>query len=413
MRIVIFGGHYEPDLGPSAPIYTMLCEHLARLGHQVTMVTMVPHYPSGQVPHAYRGRFLWKSTENGVEVIRVWLPSLDRSKLLYRFLQFIVYQLGIIASMLGKPYDVVYAGGAAITVWMSFAALVVLPRKPAIYAVYDVYPHVGVRLGIFRHRPVIAAVAALEKLCLHNATLVRIISESFRPDLRELGVADEKMAMVYDWVDTDLVRPLPRNNTFSHEFGLDGKCVVMYAGNIGLSQGLENVLDAAGMLADHPDLLFVFVGDGASREKLAAEIERRQLRNVRLIPFQPRERLPYVLASADISLVSLRHGVGRGSLPSKTYSILASGRPVIASVDAGSEAWRLIERADAGICIHPEDPRALSQAVLKLKDAPALREQLGQNGRAWAEKVHSPQAGARAIEQLLETVIAMKKSGAR
>ncbi len=411
MRIVIFGGHYEPDLGPSAPIYTMLCENLVRLGHQVTMVTMVPHYPSGQVPPAYRGRFLWKSTEKGVEVIRVGLPSLDRSKLAYRFLQFLVYQVGVIVSMLGKPYDVVYAGGAGITVWLAFTALVALPRKPAIYAVYDVYPHVGVKLGIFRHKPVIAAVAAVEKVCLRSATLVRIISESFRPNLRELGVADEKMSMVYDWVDTDLVRPLPRSNAFSQEFGLDGKCVVMYAGNIGLSQGLENVLDAAEMLAVHTDLLFVFVGDGANREKLAAEIARRQLRNVRLIPFQPRERLPDVLASADISLVPLRHGVGHGSLPSKTYSILASGRPVIASVDEDSETWNLITRAKAGICIHPESPRDLAQAVLLLRDAPAVRETLGRNGRMWAENVHSPQAGARAIEQLLETVITIKKSG--
>lgn len=411
MRIVIFGGHYEPDLGPSAPIYTMLCENLVRLGHQVTMVTMVPHYPSGQVPPAYRGRFLWKSTEKGVEVIRVGLPSLDRSKLAYRFLQFLVYQVGVIVSMLGKPYDVVYAGGAGITVWLAFTALVALPRKPAIYAVYDVYPHVGVKLGIFRHKPVIAAVAAVEKVCLRSATLVRIISESFRPNLRELGVADEKMSMVYDWVDTDLVRPLPRSNAFSQEFGLDGKCVVMYAGNIGLSQGLENVLDAAEMLAVHTDLLFVFVGDGANREKLAAEIARRQLRNVRLIPFQPRERLPDVLASADISLVPLRHGVGHGSLPSKTYSILASGRPVIASVDEDSETWNLITRAKAGICIHPESPRDLAQAVLQLRDAPAVRETLGRNGRMWAENVHSPQAGARAIEQLLETVITIKKSG--
>ncbi len=411
MRIVIFGGHYEPDLGPSAPIYTMLCENLVRLGHQVTMATMVPHYPSGQVPPAYRGRFLWKSTEKGVEVIRVGLPSLDRSKLAYRFLQFLVYQVGVIVSMLGKPYDVVYAGGAGITVWLAFTALVALPRKPAIYAVYDVYPHVGVKLGIFRHKPVIAAVAAVEKVCLRSATLVRIISESFRPNLRELGVADEKMSMVYDWVDTDLVRPLPRSNAFSQEFGLDGKCVVMYAGNIGLSQGLENVLDAAEMLAVHTDLLFVFVGDGANREKLAAEIARRQLRNVRLIPFQPRERLPDVLASADISLVPLRHGVGHGSLPSKTYSILASGRPVIASVDEDSETWNLITRAKAGICIHPESPRDLAQAVLQLRDAPAVRETLGRNGRMWAENVHSPQAGARAIEQLLETVITIKKSG--
>ncbi|MEJ5224601.1 MAG: glycosyltransferase family 4 protein [Anaerolineales bacterium] len=408
MRIIVFGGHYHPDLGPSAPIFTMLCENLAKLGHQVTMVTMVPHYPTGRVFPEYRGRLVWKSVENGVEVIRVGLPSLDRTRLPFRMLQFVIYQLGVWLSTLGKPYDAVYAGGAGISAWFPFLMLVGLPKKPAIYSVYDVYPDVGIKLGIFRHRWVIALVAAVEKICLHNATLVRIISDSFRPALRNLGVPDEKMVMVYDWVDTDLVRPLSRDNDFAREYGLTGKFVIMYAGNIGLSQGLENVLAAAASLADHEDILFVFVGDGANRERLVAESERLQLRNVRFIPFQPRERLPQVLASADVSLVSLQHGIGHGSLPSKTYSILASGRPVIASVDEDSEPWKLIRLAEAGVCIQPEDPAALAQAILHLRADPALCEQLGRNGRAWAEKVHSPQAGAREIEKLLQKAIALK-----
>ncbi len=408
MRIIVYGGHYEPDLGPSAPIFTMLCQNLAKLGHQVTMVTMVPHYPTGRVFEGYGGRLWWRSVEHGVEVIRIGLPSLDRTRLPYRMIQFIIYQLGVWWTTLGKQYDVVYAGGAGISAWFPFLMLVALPGKPAVYSVYDVYPDVGIKLGIFRHAWVIALVAALEKICLHNAALVRIISDSFRPALRNLGVPDEKMVMVYDWVDTDLVRPLPRDNHFAREYGLHDKFVVMYAGNIGLSQGLDSVLSAAEILSAYPDILLTLVGDGASRERLVAESQRRQLTNVRFIPFQPRERLPQVLASADVSLVLLQRGIGHGSLPSKTYSILASGRPVIASVDEDSEPWKLIQLAHAGICVPPEDPAALAAAILHLRDNPTLRVQLGQNGRIWAQNVHSPQAGARAIEQLLYQAIALK-----
>jgi len=409
MRVMIFGALYEPDLGPSAPLFTMLCENLVRLGHQVTMITMVPHYPSGRVSKEFRGNWLWKSVENGVEVIRVGLPSVDRSNLSQRMVQFICYQIGATWAGLGKQYDVVMAASSSLTAWLPFFSMVFLRHKPAIYSVYDVYPSVGVTLGIFRHKPVIAFISSMERFCLNHATIVRIISDSFRPELRAMGVPDEKMALVYDWVDTDLVHPLPRDNAFAQAHNLTGQFVILYAGNIGLSQGLEHVLTAAEMLSNHTDLSFVFVGDGASRERLVTEAERRQLKNVKFIPFQPRQCLPEVLASADVSLVTLQRGIGVGSLPSKTFSILASGRPVVASVDERSETWNLIQRAEAGLCIPPEDPPALVDAILTLKKDRPLRERFGFNGRNWAEKNHSPQSGAMKIENLLLTAISANK----
>jgi len=401
MRVLIFGANYEPDLGPSAPLYTMLCENLVKLGHEVTMITMVPHYPSGRVSVEFRGKLFWKSVEHGVEVIRVDLPSVDRSKLPFRLLQYMIYQLGATWIGLSKKYDVVMTASSSLSAWLPFALLVVLRRKPSIYSVHDVYPAVGMTLGFFRHRPVIALVSAMERFCLNNSRVVRILSDSFRSDLRAMGVPDQKMALVYDWVDTDLIHPMPRDNAFAKEHNLVGKFVVLYAGNLGLSQGLEHVLTAAEALKNHRDVNFVFVGDGANREQLISEAEQRQLDNVKFIPFQPRKCLPEVLASAEISLVSLQRGIGVSSLPSKTFSILASGRPVIACVDEGSEMWNLIQHAEAGLCIPPEKPDDLVDAILLLKENQALRENMGQNGRCWAQNHHSPESAAKQIEKLL------------
>ncbi len=401
MRILSIGSYYEPDLGPSAPINTMLCRNLVQLGHQVTILTMVPHYPSGRVPPAYRGKWASKSIENGVEVIRVGLPSVDRTNLVQRLWQFVCYQVGATLAGLGKKYDVVMAASPSLIMWLPFAVFVTLPRKPAVYSIFDVYPSVGVTLGIFRNKAVIAFVSGLEKFCLKNARVVRTISESFKPELRAMGVPDEKMALVYDWVDTDLIKPLPHDNSFAREHDLTGRFVVLYAGNVGLSQGLEHVLTAAEKLTAEKDITFVIVGEGASREHLMAEAERRQLRNVKFIPFQPRQRLPEVLASADISLISLQRGIGLGSLPSKTFSILASGRPIVACIDEESETRSLIERAEAGLCVPPEDPQSLVNAILSLKNDKDLRQRMGRNGRLWAEAHHSPQAGAKKIEKIL------------
>ncbi len=407
MRIMIFGACYEPDLGPSAPLYTMLCENLVRLGHQVTMIAPVPHYPSGTVSKEYRGKMKWlfKSTEKGVEVIRVWVPSLDRSKFPLRLIQFAFLQAGTALAGLGKKYDVVMASSSSLSAWLPWATMVVLPKKPALYSVADVYPGVGVTLGVFRSKAVVRLVTGMELFCLNNAEFVRILSDSFRPELHAMGVPEGKIELVYDWVDTDLIRPLPKDNAFAREHGLADQFVVLYAGNLGMSQGLETVLAAAERLADQRDVCFVFVGDGTNRQRLMEQAEQKQLQNVKFIPFQPRPRLPEVLASADISLISLQPGIGSHSIPSKTYSILASGRALLASIDAECEAVDLVGKAGAGVCIPPNDPEALAEAVMALKNDPERREKMGRDGRAWAEAHHSPLSAARKIEMLMQQVI--------
>ncbi len=407
MRIMIFGACYEPDLGPSAPLFTMLCENLVRLGHQVTMIAPVPHYPSGIVSAPYRGKLKWRwqSRENGVDVIRVWLPSVNRARMPLRLLQFAFLQVETALAGLGKKFDVVMASTSSLSCWLPFASMVVLAKKPAIYSVADVYPGVGVTLGIFRHKAVISLVTSMELFCLDHAKAVRILSESFRPELCAMGVPENKIELVYDWVDTELIQPMPRDNGFARENDLVNRFVILYAGNLGMSQGLENVLAAAEMLADDPEISFVFVGEGTNRQHLLDDAERRRLGNVKFLPFQPRPRLPEVLATADVSLMSLQRGIGSNSIPSKTFSILASGRPILASIDEDAEAVRLIEKAQAGVCIPPDDPSALVAAIRSLKNNPESREQMGRNGRNWAEAHHSPQSSARQIEKIMLEIV--------
>jgi len=268
---------------------------------------------------AFRGERYGARQRAVVEVIRVPLPSLNRANLAKRFLQFACYHFGAAWAGLGEQYDVTLVGGPGLQLWLPFVLLVVLRRKPAVFSVHDVYPDVGVALGNFPPPAGNSGCGERGALLLSHSFVVRILSNSFRPGLRALGVPDAKMVLVYDWVDTELVHPMPRDNAFAREYNLADRFVVLYAGNLGLSQGLEHVLAAAEHLVDHPDVRFVFVGDGAGRERLKAEAEGRQLRNVQFLPFQSRDRLPEVLASAGVSLVILRRGIGRDSLPSKTF----------------------------------------------------------------------------------------------
>jgi colanic acid biosynthesis glycosyl transferase WcaI len=320
-------------------------------------------------------------------------------------LQFIAFQWGSTFKGLSLTYDVVFVANPALWVWLPFTCLSVLRRKPAVFSVYDLYPDIGVRLGIFRNRMVIEVVRLLEKFCLQHAASVRIISESFRSGIRKFGIADSKIRLIPDWVDTELIRPLPHENTFSSQYDLNGHFIVQYAGNIGLSQGLDQILDAAQSLINYPDILFVFVGDGSGREKLQQEAQKRNLTNLRFIPFQPRQRLAEVLAATNVSLVVLKQGVAYTAMPSKILSILASGRPIVACVDQDSETWNFIQRTGAGFCVPPEKTEEFIQAILTLRTNPDLRHQMGESGRRWVLQNHTPAIAAENMEQLFLSML--------
>ena len=405
MRVLIITAYYSPDGGPAAPLFTMLCEGLAKRGHEVTALTAVPHYPTGIIPPTFRTRKVRTTLENGVRVIRVPLPSVDRSKLAPRLFQFLAFQISSAIAGLKLDCDAFITHSPALEVWLPFFAQARMKHKPAIYSVHDVYPGVGIRLGIFTHRAVIRGVSALEKFCLMSARRIRVLSKSFRMELIESGVPDSRIELIYDWVDLGKIKPLSRANSLLAEFDLSGKFVLLYAGNFGLVQGLESVLDAAQMLLKEPEIVFVFIGDGAGRTGLVEKVQRLGLENVRFFPYQPRERMPEVFSLADVCLVTLKKGAGYGALPSKTYSIMASGRPVLASLDPGCDAWDLIERSGGGLCVPPESPDALAQAILQLKGDEEGRKRYGVNGRQYVEKFHSAEYASEAFERLLLEVV--------
>ena len=217
----------------------------------------------------------------------------------------------------------------------------------------------------------------------------------------------DRIRVIPNFVDTERIRPRdPEAGTYRAEYGLVGKKVVMYAGNVGFSQSLDLVLAAARALADRPEVAFVINGGGSARADLQQQASG--LPNVTFVDFQPKERLPEVLAAADIHVVPLRRGLARSSVPSKTYSILAAGRPVVASVDEGTEVARVVERAGAGLAVPPDDPDAFTNAVTKLLDAPAQAQEMGRAARAFVERWASPAAVAERYEALFDELRARR-----
>jgi len=413
MRILVVTPYYAPDLGPSAPLLALLSEQLAANGHQMTVLAAAPHFPSGQVDPCYRPRPWQRGTRNGVQVFRVWVPSGDRSNLVHRLLTFVAFQ--ILVSLIGLclKYDAILITNPALETALPFALLAWLRRKPSIFCVWDLYPEVGMQLGIFRHPAVIGLVKAMEDFCLRRTQAVQALAEGFVPNLARRVSSTTILEVISPWVDTELIRPMPRSNSFSVEHDLDDVFVVLYAGNLGLSQGLATVLEAARALADRPEIAFVFVGDGAGKERLMGQAQAWGLPNVRFLPFQPRARLPEVLASADVSLVVLRLGLSSGSLPSKTFSILASGRPVLASVDGQNDVRRLVQRAQAGIVV-PLEVAVIAHALAQLLHSGKQRKLLGAKAAQLARERFDPRHVAlQMIGQFEQTISAAPQTTKR
>ena len=238
-----------------------------------------------------------------------------------------------------------------------------------------------------------------------KAQTISVISEGFRRNLLTKGVPAEKIAVIPNFVDTEFIKLLPRCNDFSRSKNLDDRFVVLFAGNVGLSQGLDTVLAAAGQLVSQSDILFLIVGNGTAKPALEEHVKQKELVNVKFLPFQPHEVVPELYASADVCLVPLRKGITQESVPSKVYSIMAAARPLVASVDEGSDTWDLVHEANCGICVEPENPQALADAILKLYNVRTPATEMGAKGRVYVEENFTKEQIAQQYAALFERVV--------
>ncbi|MBL8189196.1 MAG: glycosyltransferase family 4 protein, partial [Acidobacteria bacterium] len=201
-------------------------------------------------------------------------------------------------------------------------------------------------------------------------------------------------------------RPVEKQNRFRAANGLNGDFVVMFAGNLGFIAMLDNVIETARLLKNDPNIQFLIVGEGNAKAGLVHRASELGLSNVRFLPTQPKDVLPEMLGAADVSLVTLNKQLGQLNVPSKTYSIMASGRPVLASVPPDSEIASLIKTADCGVGVPPEDPASMADAILRLANQPEQLRQFGANGRRYVEEHLSRRKVTAQYNELLHEVAA-------
>ncbi|UDY35596.1 glycosyltransferase family 4 protein [Dermatobacter hominis] len=408
MNILVLCPHYAPDVAPTGEVMTAIVEALAARGHRMHVVTALPWYRHHAVEEGWTGRPARTEATPWGWITRLHPFPTDKTNIPARAVAFggFTGMAAVRGAMTRIRPDVVMVMSPPLPLGVA-GWLAAVPRgTPFVFNVQDVFPDVAVELGAITDRRVIAVASWLERFLYRRSDAVTVLSEDLRDNVAAKlgGARPERVHVIPNFVDTERIRPSAPDNGYRDEYGLTGRTVVMYAGNVGLSQSLDLVVEAARRYRDRgrDDVVFVVNGGGSAREALIASAAG--LDNLRFVDMQPRERLPEVLAAGDLHLVPLKTGLARSSVPSKLYSILAAGRPVLASVDAGTEVATTIERAGAGISVAPEDPDAFVAALDGLLDDRDRMARMGASGRAFVEGWVSPAAVGAAYERLFESV---------
>jgi len=402
MHILFMAQCYAPEDISAAVLITELAVDLARRGHRVSVVTGAPSYPHGRVFEGYHNSLLEVETLDDVRVIRTWSYISPSRKPLPRLLHYGTYSAtafygGLLA---GRP-DVIVSYSPPLPLGLSAWLLGRIFRVPWVLQIEDLFPDAAISAGVLTNKKLIRFFHGMEKFLYRHAQRISVISRNFRKVLLAKGIRNSKIKLIPVWADPSVVRPMPKQNAFRRAHGLEDKFVVMYAGNIGLTSCLEDVLGAAEILQAQNDIQFVMIGEGIKKEALEAEAKTKGLANMLFLPFQPREMFSEMLAAADLSLVTLNPGAALSSLPSKIFNVMASARPVLAVAPPESEITQIVEEAGCGWNVPPQSPEKLAEAVIQLRASKSALIQMGQNGRACLEKNYSRSHCVDAYEKML------------
>jgi colanic acid biosynthesis glycosyl transferase WcaI len=402
MRLLVICPHYEPDVAPTGVVMTAICGELIAAGHELQIVTALPWYEKHRVEPQWAGRLVRNEEHPWGRVSRVHPFPTSKGSIPARSVGFAGFTgLVTLVALFRRPRpDGVLAMSPPITLGLAGALVARIRRAPFVFNIQDVFPDVAIEVNAIRSPRLIRVARALERFTYRRSDAVTVLSEDLRDNVvAKIGAGSRtRVRVIPNFVDTSAISPGTHDNSYRAEFGLRDRIVVMYAGNVGFSQPLELMIDAARELQHRQDVVFVINGGGSGRRAVEAAAEG--LGNVRFVDFQPRERLPEVLAAADIHVIALRRGLARASVPSKLYSILAAGRPVLASIDAGTEVARVIDVSGSGWAVPPEDGPAFTAALVELVDDAAERESMGRNGRSFVESWISPAGVAQSYADL-------------
>lgn len=409
MKILYVSQYFPPETGAPAARVHELARRWVEMGHQVTVLTGFPNHPTGVIPPDYRAkwrRVICREKVDDINVIRVWLMPFANCGVRRRVVNFVSFWLSssLVGMFLARP-DVVIATSPQLLVGMTGWWLGTIKRVPFIFEVRDLWPESLNAVGASAERSAVyRASGAVARFLYCRSDHLVVVTPAFKDYLiANWAIENGKISVVENGVETALFCP-GEDGGVRKDLGLEGKFVVSYIGTIGMAHGLGTVLQVAAKVCDeNSSIVFVLIGEGAEKENLRSLAAKRGLKNVLFVDQKPRELIPAYICASDACLVLLKkQEIFKTVIPTKLLEFMACGRPVILGVEG--QAREIVEGAQAGLCIEPENAEALATAIRELDSDAALRRALGENGRRCIVEHFSRAKTATTYVELLEGI---------
>jgi colanic acid biosynthesis glycosyl transferase WcaI len=386
MRFLVLSQYFPPEVGATQVRLSSMCRELVRAGHQVDVVTGMPHHPAGKIFPGYRRRFYSREFQEGVRVRRTWLYAATGSGW-RRILSYLSFMFTCLFSIVRvrKP-DYIFVDSPPLFLGVPGWLASVYWKCPFIFNVADLWPDSVLDLGVMKEGLFLRAAFSLEKWIYARARFINAVTRGIHDALLDRkNVSATKLLFLPNGVDTSMIQPLPADESLRKQLGLAGKRIAIYAGNHGYAAGAEQILRAAKLLVTHPELHFLFVGDGPDKPRLQRMAADLQLRNTTFVDSVPFHRLSSYLSIADIALVTLRKAeVTRGARPAKTFVMMAAAKPIILAAEG--EAAEIIESSHAGVVVPPNEPQQFASAILAMHENAEAGRQMGFRGLAFVRE---------------------------
>ncbi len=402
MKIFLISITYPPEIGGAAHLIHGLADSLKQMGHEITVVTCFPSYNLTEIPFQYRRGFLMTEVLENITIKRIRIPKFSRTNKIARGLEHFVFGLflsGVTLFLAKADATMVFSPPLPLP-WL-IELVGKSKRMPVIVNIQDLFPLEAVELGVLKNRTLIRFFERMEHQVYRHADAVTVHSPGNKDHVINQGGSENKVHVVYNWVDTEFIHPSPKLNDFSQKYELGDRFIVSYAGTMGWAQDMGTIISCADRLRDQTNIQIVLVGDGVEKEKSQAKAVELGLTNIKWLPMQPLTIYPDILASSDISLINLHPELHTPVVPSKLLSIMAAGRAVVASLPAESDARKIIDDADCGICVNAGDGEALAEAIRKLESNRKLSNEMGKRGRDYIVAHFSRQACTKEMEAII------------
>lgn len=408
MNIMMIGLNFPPEVNSASHIFYGLGSEFVRRGHHVTVVTGFPTYnvDRSTLPAQYKSGLWLREMFEGMELVRSRTLKIPRNLHVLRGVDQITTSLGFTLAGAFLPRtrpDVILVYSPPMFLGISGWLLRMITGAELVLNVQDLFPQNAVDLGILKNKFLIALFERVESFIYRRSNAIAVHSEGNRHHVVQRGGSAARTFVVLNPVDTRSIVPGERNNAFRSCYRIgEEELIVSYAGTIGYAQDLDSVIEAAALMKDQSNVIFYIVGDGVEKSRLMKQAEG--MTNVRFLPMLDRAEYVELLNASDVCLSTLLASMMTPVVPAKIMSIMASGRPVVASMPLNGDAPKIIREAKSGICVEPQNPVKLVEAIKTLLENPSLASQYARNGRAWVEANCSLEGCAVAYERIFDEI---------